>query len=309
MAPEVHYRACWHWFLSSLCGVPRNFMANSEAALSYCGQEVRKYDKDRFLTALFAPADRREALFALYAFNLEIAKTREVVTEPVLGQIRLQWWHDAIGEAYDGTPRRHEVLLPLAQAIREFGLTRGHFEKLIDAREADLTDEPPADATCLISYAEVTGVPLVLLALEILGVSGNAAANEAARHVGIAWALTGLLRAIPFHARSHRLYMPKDSLARHDVAEGRLFDLKPPEGLKAVVGEVADLARGHLREARALRRDVPRAANPALLIASIADTYLGVIAKQGNDVFAPKVLMPNPFRQVRLGLRAMTGRY
>jgi len=283
-------------------------MANSEAALSYCGQEVRKYDKDRFLTALFAPADRREALFALYAFNLEIAKTREVVTEPVLGQIRLQWWNDAIGEAYDGAPRRHEVLLPLAGAIREFCLTRGHFEKLIDAREADLTDEPPADTTCLISYAEVTGVPLVLLALEILGVSDPAAA-KAARHVGIAWALTGLLRAIPFHARAHRLYMPKDALARHDVAEGRLFDQKPPEGLKAVVGEVADLARGHLREARALRRDVPRAANPALLIASIADTYLGVIAKSGNDVFAPKVMMPNPFRQVWLGLRAMTGRY
>ena len=308
MAPETHYRACWHSFLSSLYGVPLNFMANSEAALSYCGQEVRKYDKDRFLTALFAPADRREALFALYAFNLEIAKTREVVTEPVLGQIRLQWWYDAIGEAYDGTPRRHEVLLPLARAIREFGLTRGHLEKLIDAREADLTDEPPADATCLISYAEVTSVPLGLLALEILGVS-DPAANKAARHVGIAWGLTGLLRAIPFHARAHRLFMPKDALARHDVAEGRLFDLKPPEGLKAVVGEVADLARGHLREARVLRRDVPRAANPALLIASIADTYLGVIAKSGNDVFAPKVMMPNPFRQVWLGLRAMTGQY
>src|SRR3954452_8383350 len=308
MAPDTHYRACWHSFLPSLCGVPLNFMANSEAALSYCGQEVRKYDKDRFLTALFAPADRREALFALYAFNLEIAKTREVVTEPVLGQIRLQWWNDAIGEAYDGAPRRHEVLLPLAGAIREFCLTRGHFEKLIDAREADLTDEPPADTTCLISYAEVTSVPLALLALESLGVS-DAAAAKAARHVGIAWGLTGLLRAIPFHARAHRLYMPKDALVRHGVAEGRLFDLKPPEGLKAVVGEVADLARVHLREARALRRDVPRAANPALLIASIADTYLGVIAKAGNDVFAPRVLMPNPFRQVRLGLRAMTGRY
>jgi NADH dehydrogenase [ubiquinone] 1 alpha subcomplex assembly factor 6 len=308
MAPEVHYRACWHWFLPSLCGVPLNFMTNSDAALSYCGQEVRKYDKDRFLTALFAPAERREALFALYAFNLEIAKTREVVTEPVLGQIRLQWWLEAIGEAYEGSPRRHEVLAPLAEAIRAFDLTREHFEKLIDAREADLTDEPPADTTCLTSYAEVTGVPLVLLALEILGVSDPAAAR-AARHVGIAWVLTGLLRAIPFHARAHRLYMPKDALARHGVAEGRLFDLKPPEGLKAVVGEVADIARGHLRDARALRRDVPRAANPALLIASIADTYLGTIAKSGNDVFAPRVLMPNPLRQVRLGLRAMTGRY
>jgi len=152
------------------------------------------------------------------------------------------------------------------------------------------------------------GGPLVLRAVEIRGVSDPAAAR-AARHVGIAWGLTGLLRAIPFHARAHRLYMPKDALARHDVAEGRLFDLKPPEGLKAVVGEVADLARGHLREARALRRDVPRSANPALLIASIADTYLGVIAKSGNDVFAPRVMMPNPFRQAWLGLRAMTGRY
>ena len=151
-------------------------------------------------------------------------------------------------------------------------------------------------------------MPLVLLAQEILGVSDPAAA-KAARHVGIAWALTGLLRAIPFHARAHRLYMPKDALARHDVAEGRLFDLKPPEGLKAVVGEVADLARGHLREARALRRDVPRAANPALLIASIADTYLGVIAKSATTCSRPRCMMPNPFRQVRLGLRAMTGRY
>jgi NADH dehydrogenase [ubiquinone] 1 alpha subcomplex assembly factor 6 len=308
MAPEAHYRACWHSFLPSLYGVPLNFMANSDAALSYCGQEVRKYDKDRFLTALFAPAERREALFALYAFNLEIAKTREVVTEPVLGQIRLQWWLDAIGEAYDGTPRRHEVLVPLAGAIRAFDLTRGHFEKLIDAREADLTDEPPTDTTCLTSYAEVTGAPLVLLALEILGVSDPAAAL-AARHVGIAWGLTGLLRAVPFHARAHRLYMPKDALERHGVSQSLLFDLKPPEGLKAVVGEVTELARSHLRDARALRHDVPRAANPARLIASIADTYLAVIEKSGNDVFAPRVMMPNPFRQVRLGLRAMTGRY
>jgi len=97
-------------------------MANSDAALSYCGQEVRKYDNDRFLTCLFAPADRREALFALYAFNLEIAKTREVVTEPILGQIRLQWWHDSIGEVYEGGGRRHEVLQPLADAIRRFDL-------------------------------------------------------------------------------------------------------------------------------------------------------------------------------------------
>src|SRR5690349_9907669 len=117
MAPDAHYRACWDWFLSSLCSVPLNFMANSEAALSYCGQEVRKFDNDRFLTGLFAPADRREALFALYAFNHEIAKTREVVSEPVLGQMRLQWWFDSIEGIYAGTVPAHAVLQPLAEAI------------------------------------------------------------------------------------------------------------------------------------------------------------------------------------------------
>ncbi|QQP91591.1 squalene/phytoene synthase family protein [Skermanella sp. TT6] len=283
-------------------------MANSDAALSYCGQEVRKYDNDRFLTCLFAPPDRREALFALYAFNLEIAKTREVVTEPVLGQIRLQWWHDSIGEVYAGAGRRHEVLMPLADAIRRFDLTRAHFETLIDGREADLTDEPPADGTCLASYAEVTSAPLAKLALEILGVR-DAPADAAARHVGIAWALTGLLRAVPFHARGHRLYLPKDVLERHGVSERSLFDLKPPEGLKGVVAEVSGMARTHLEEARALRAQVPRAGYPALLTATLADIYLGVIAKAGNDVFAPRVQMPNPFRQARLAWRAMTGRY
>src|SRR5208282_2178696 len=72
---------------------------------------VRRHDRDRFQTALFAPAARREALFALYAFNCEIARVRERVTQPTLGQIRLQWWREAIETAYrDTMPRRHQVV-------------------------------------------------------------------------------------------------------------------------------------------------------------------------------------------------------
>jgi len=81
---------------------------------------LRRHDRDRYLSALFVPADRRGAAIALYVFNHEIAKTREVVTEPLLGQIRLQWWREAIGEAYaGGAIRPHEVMTPLAGAIRE----------------------------------------------------------------------------------------------------------------------------------------------------------------------------------------------
>ena len=118
---------------------------------------VRARDHDRFLTTLFAPPARRAALLALYAFNYEVAKTREMVHEPLLGQMRLQWWRESIAAVYDsGALRRHEVVEPLAEAIRAGGLTRAHFDRLIDAREADLADAPPPSLAALEDYAAAT---------------------------------------------------------------------------------------------------------------------------------------------------------
>ena len=133
--------------------------------LSSCGHQVRRHDHDRYLTSLFAPADRREALFAIAAFNLEVAKTREVVSEPMLGRIRLQWWRESIDGIYDGRVRRHEVVEPLAHAVDHYDLTRGHFDRVIDARDFDLEDRAPVDLAELESYAEATAAPLMWLAL------------------------------------------------------------------------------------------------------------------------------------------------
>src|SRR5690348_8145231 len=114
-------------------------------SISPLAETLRRDDRDRFLAALFAPADRRDAVIALYAFNYEIAKTREVVSEALLGRIRLQWWREAIEEAYGGVGvRAHEVMTPLAAAIREYRLGREHFDAMVDAREFDLADDPPA---------------------------------------------------------------------------------------------------------------------------------------------------------------------
>src|SRR5882724_1426131 len=131
---------------------------------------LQVHDHDRYLTTLFAPAARRGGLVALYAFNLEVAKTREVVREPMLGQIRLQWWREAIDEIYGGgRVRRHEVVQPLADAVRRFDLTRYHFDRLLDGRAADLDEAPPASLAALESYAEATSSRLIYLALETLG--------------------------------------------------------------------------------------------------------------------------------------------
>src|SRR5436309_9863777 len=111
----------------------RSDAAADETSLSAL---VRRHDRDRYQTALFAPAERREALLALYAFNYEIARVRETVSEPMLGQIRLQWWREVLDAAYAGAPpRQHPVVVPLAAAIREFELSRGYFDRLIDSRE------------------------------------------------------------------------------------------------------------------------------------------------------------------------------
>ena len=281
-------------------------MASPE--LSYCGQEVRRHDNDRFLTALFAPADAREDLFALYAFNMEVAKTREVVSQPILGQIRLQWWRESVEGIFAGTPRQHEVVQPLARAVARAGLSRHLLDTVIDAREADLDDAPPASLACLVSYAEATSAPLVQLALEALGVQEEAA-RAAGRHVGIAYALSGILRAVPFLARAHRTRLPADRMAALGVVEPMLYDLKPHPGLNAVAAEVAAEARRHLGEARALRGGVPRAALPALLPATLAELYLDALGKAGHDPFADRLRLPHPLRQAKLGWRALTGRW
>lgn len=277
-------------------------------SLSASAEQLRRFDNDRFLTALFAPADRREDLFALYAFNLEIAKTREVVTEPMLGQIRLQWWRDSIEALYAGQSRRHEVLQPLAAAVRRHGLDRVLFERLIDGREADLEDEAPSSLECLVNYAEITSVPLVQLALQVVGVRTDAAL-QAARHVGIAWALAGQLRAVPFLAAAQRSRLPAALMQQHGLGEAALFTGAPGPAVRPVVAAVAAVAGQHLDQARTLRRQVPRAALPALLPATLADLYLRTLARADHDPWAPRVRMPHPARQLRLGWAALSGRW
>ncbi len=280
------------------------------SALSPLARLVRQHDRDRFLTALFAPAARRDELLALYAFNYEIAKTREVVSEPVLGQIRLQWWRESLDAIYAGDPvRGHEVATPLAAAIRGRGLTRAHFDALIAAREFDLGGEAPESLAALESYAEGSSARLVWLALEVLGERGESAI-AAGRAVGIAYAQAGLLRALPFHARMKRLYLPRDlCLAAGLRVDAEVFELRSSPALRRIVAQVAAAAAGHLAKARARRGAVPRAALPALLPAVLAGADLASLARAEYDPFDRRLAGRDTWRSWRLTLAALARRY
>ncbi|MHA1568149.1 MAG: phytoene/squalene synthase family protein [Alphaproteobacteria bacterium] len=274
----------------------------------YCADQARRYDPDRALAVLFAPEEKRGALMALLAFNIEIAKTRETVSEPMLGEIRLQWWREAVAEIYGGAPRRHAVVQPLADAVGRCGLPRAPFDRLIDARAGDLDESPPADLAALIDYADATSATLAGLALEVLGVEGGEAA-EAGRNVGIAWAPVGLLRAVPFHARARRQYLPADLMAAAGAKESDLFAMRPTPPLADVVTRVADTARERLAAARAGRQEAPRAALPALLPATLADFYLRRMAAADHNVLGRPIEIGRAGRTLRYSWAALRGRY
>jgi NADH dehydrogenase [ubiquinone] 1 alpha subcomplex assembly factor 6 len=270
---------------------------------------VRRHDRDRYQTVLFAPADRREALFALYAFNYEIARVRETVTHPMLGQIRLQWWREVVDAAFAGAPtRQHEIAAPLAAVIGRHALTRAHFDRMIDTRERDLDDEPPATLAALEDYAEGTAAILLYLALEVLGVT-EPAARASAREVGIAYALAGLLRAMPFHARAARCYIPADIAARTGLDPQDYAGLRDTPALRAAVAEIAEAAAGHLRAARRNRREIPRPARAATLSAIVGDRFLTRLRRAGYNPFAPELIASDPLQSWRLLAAALRGRF
>jgi phytoene synthase len=202
-------------------------MTSSSALLVH----LRRADPDRFFCSLFAPEDKREALCLLYAFNHELARAREVASEPMLALIRLTWWRDVV----EGTEKPHEIATPLAAALREGLFAREDLAALIDAREAEAAPEIP-DFCSFMMFARGTAGRLARIAAKILG-----AECDAAEDLGTAYGVSGILRAAPFLARQGRSLLPADGTPETDLIEaGRaLLGAKPPRAaLPAVLPAV-----------------------------------------------------------------------
>ncbi|MGH6988932.1 MAG: phytoene/squalene synthase family protein [Stellaceae bacterium] len=270
---------------------------------------LRRHDRDRFLLALFAPVARRDAVRAIYAFNAEIARIPDLVSEPTLGRIRLEWWREAIAAIHAGeAPRRHEVLTPLAAAIGAHSLDGQQFERLIEARERDLSLEPPATMAALEAYAEETSAPLQLLVLEVLG-AVSSEANQAARAAAIAYALMGLLRATQYRAGARRTILPQTLIAEAGLDLETIHAGKPDPALATIARRIADRARHHLAVARQVRPRIAPNALPALLPAVLAEGDLKRLDHAGFDPFAPGFVRADPWRSWRLTMAALRGRY
>jgi len=260
-------------------------------SLSYCAEFVKQNDPDRFLLSLFCDAPRRNALWALFAFNYEISKTREVVSETTLGHIRLQWWRDEIAKLYEGNVTQgNEILSALAEAIQRYNLPKEKFDALIYAREFDLENVLPADMQGFTKYCDVTTTPLMQLALFILGGDPD---NEVVRDVAINYSASGLLRAVPFHAKQGRAYLPESLLNEEGITKEELFSFQKKEKTAKIVEKVAQECWK------------PSKSDHIFLKSSniLADLYFHQIKGQNYDVFSPKILISPPFKVLRLYVR------
>jgi 15-cis-phytoene synthase len=265
-----------------------------------CRKLVRAHDKDRYLAGLFAPARARQHLFALYAFNYEIARIRELVHEPMPGELRLQWWRDAILGSARGDVARHPVTSALLATIEEFSLPRTQFLELIDARTFDLYDDPMPDLVQFEIYCDSTAGALFRLAVTLLSGRELQGVVELLLHAGRAYAMTGLLRAFALHASRGQVYLPLDLLARHGVQRGDIVSGKSSPGLCAALAEIRALARGHYAEASRHLASLPRAALSALLPLEFVPLYLDRMQAADYDPFKTAVEVPQWRRQWRL---------
>lgn len=211
---------------------------------------VRRHDPDRFLTVLFAPPDRRDALLALYAFNHELARAREVASEPTLAMIRLQWWREVV----EGVPKRHEVATPLSAAIATGSLLPADLLPIIDAREIEAEGVIATEAewqSCLLAGAG----GLSVAAARLLG----APEPEAFRPYGAAYGGAGLLRSLEVLARAGRCVLPEDLLAAEGLSPEAAVAAPEAPAVRRVVDRLRAVVQGWLDAAP---RRIGRAADP-----------------------------------------------
>lgn len=261
--------------------------------LSYCAQVVKEHDPDRFLLSMMMPAEYRDDLLVLFAFYHEVAKTREVVSETMLGQIRLKWWQEAIKEIYDsGEVLEHEVLRALAEVIERRSLSYEHFETLIYAREFDLEDVQPGNLEGLVNYCDFTLSPLFRLVLEVMGDDEH---ENPVQVVAVNYAIVGLMRAVSHHAKQRRCFLPEDLLKKYNQEmQNGLYEMKPSDELPAMVQEVLQVYEGGVKPQNGFFK-----ASQAL-----SHIYFKQLKRSKYEVFSRKILMEPPLKVLRLLFRS-----
>lgn len=266
-------------------------------AFRHCEILVRAADKDRYLATLFAPADKREPLFALYAFNVELAGIRDRAREPMPGEIRLQWWRDVLGGERSSEAAANPIAAALLDTIARFELPLAPLLDLIEARAFDLYDDAMPKMAALEAYGRKTDSATFELAARLVTGDDDGALAHAAEHAGIAWSITRVLRSFARDAARRQIYVPADLLDRHGVRPEHVLAGQTTTELCVALAELRAEARGHVMEFEQALPQLAAASVPAFLPLSLVPDYLSVMDRPGYDPFKSPADVPQWRRQ------------
>lgn len=250
----------------------------------HCASLVREADRDRYLAALFAPAERRGALLALYAFNVEIARVREVSREPMPGEIRLQWWREVLSGQREGEGAAHPVAAALMASLTQYAIAPDRLSAIVDAHTFDLYDEPLPTLDDLDNYAVMTQSALIDIAADMLG-ADRSETMMLIRSAGIAATVAGILSGLARHAARGLLTIPQEVLDRHDVTREQVLARQDSDALKAALAELRRHARRQLAAAQTDMAYAPAVILPALLPLALVGPVLRPMDRRGYEPF------------------------
>lgn len=241
-------------------------MRETQSAKEYCLQHVQEHDLDRYYCCLFAPAAKRDDLFAVLAFNQEVTKTRAVVSEPMLGEIRLQWWREALEEVAANKPRAHPVVERLA-ATDGVEHILPFLNQIVDAWSDDLQPSGTAGVDYLETLAGVTGGALHQALLLILSPDAATDHLAAAKHAGAAWSLLASVRGLEAEIKNGA--MPELEGLSGDAMKNQM---------QQVVKNLGTKVANHLD---AFNEAATGFRSPVLAVAALSGLHLRVLAKAG----------------------------
>src|SRR4051812_12905652 len=188
--------------------------ASNKDSATFCAEQVRAHDFGRYVSTLFVGPDTRRALLALYAFNVEISRVREQVSQPLPGEIRLQWWTDMLAGAGHGGVEGNPVAAELLRAIRIHSLPIEPLSRLIDEHQFDLYNDPMPSMAALEGYIDDTSSALYAVGVRVMG-QASQATDHLARHAGLAQGLVRVVAALPVDAARRQLFVPLQLLESH----------------------------------------------------------------------------------------------
>jgi len=257
-------------------------------AAEFCADLVRSHDFARYASTLFLPADQRRALLAVYAFNVEVSRVRELVSQPLPGEMRLQWWTDMlVGDGHGGV-EGNPVAAELKLAIRTMRLPAERLSRLIEEHQFDLYNDPMPTKAALEGYVDDTVSALFSLGAAIAGWQ-SPEIEHLARHAGLAQGIAQTLAALPMDASRRQLFLPLQVLESHGSGLDEVFAGRQTPKLRAALDQMIAAAREHLKTALAMLENAPPEVRPVFLPLALAARDLDRMSRADTDPFMPYV--------------------